>query len=178
MADGLNRVMLLGNLGADPELRFTQGGQAVLHMRLATTESYLDKDKQRKERTDWHNVTVWGKRGEALAKILTKGSGVFVEGSLRTSSYDNREGQKVYKTEINATEIILTGGKGNGQRHAADPAEDYDRTQEPAGADDFDPGVPAFEPVAPPATRPGGPFNQPRPGGGGYAPPPGRGVAR
>ena len=112
MADGLNRVMLLGNLGADPELRFTQGGQAVLHIRMATTESYLDKDKQRKERTDWHNVTVWGKRGEALAKFLTKGSTIFVEGSLRTSSYDNREGVKVYKTEINATNIILAGGKG------------------------------------------------------------------
>ena len=67
MAEGLNRVMLLGNLGADPELRFTQGGQAVLNMRLATTESYLDKDKVRRERTDWHNVVVWGKRGEALA---------------------------------------------------------------------------------------------------------------
>jgi single-strand DNA-binding protein len=151
MAEGLNRVMLLGNLGADPELRFTQGGQAVLHIRMATTESYLDKDKVRQERTDWHNVTVWGKRGEALAKFLTKGSTIFVEGSLRTSSYDNREGVKVYKTEINATNIILAGGKG-GQRHAADPADDYDRTQEPAGADDFDPGVPAFEP-APPAAR-------------------------
>ena len=112
MAEGLNRVMLLGNLGADPELRFTQGGQAVLHMRLATSESYLDKDKVRRERTDWHNVTVWGKRGEALAKILTKGSTIFVEGSLRTSSYDDRDGNKRYKTEINANNIILTGGRG------------------------------------------------------------------
>src|SRR6478736_3909500 len=110
MADGLNRVMLLGNLGADPELRFTQGGQAVLNMRLATTESYLDRDKVRKERTDWHNVVVWGKRGEALAKILTKGSSVFIEGSLRTSSYDDREGNKRYKTEVIANNILLTGG--------------------------------------------------------------------
>ncbi len=98
MADGLNRVMLLGNLGADPELRFTQGGQAVLNMRLATTESYLDKDKVRRERTDWHNVVVWGKRGEALAKILTKGESVFIEGSLRTSSYDDKDGNKRHKT--------------------------------------------------------------------------------
>ena len=115
MADGLNRVMLLGNLGADPELRFTQGGQAVLNMRLATTESYLDRDKVRRERTDWHNVVVWGKRGEALAKILTKGSSVFIEGSLRTSSYDDKEGNKRYKTEIHATNIILAGrGRGGG----------------------------------------------------------------
>src|SRR6478735_6558996 len=114
MSENLNRVMLLGNLGSDPELRFTQGGQAVLNMRLATTESYLDKDKVRKERTDWHSVVVWGKRGEALAKILTKGSSVFIEGSLRTSSYDNKEGQKVYKTEINATNLLLTGSRNRG----------------------------------------------------------------
>jgi single-strand DNA-binding protein len=120
MADGLNRVMLLGNLGADPELRFTQSGQAVLNMRLATTESYLDKDKVRRERTDWHSVVMWGKRGEALAKILTKGSSIFIEGSLRTSSYDNKEGQKVYKTEINATNLIITNSrKGGGGEHEA-----------------------------------------------------------
>lgn len=114
MAEGLNRVMLLGSLGADPELRHTQGGQAVLNIRLATSESYLDKDKVRRERTDFHNVTVWGKRGEALSKILTKGSTIFVEGSLRTSSYDDRDGNKRYKTEINANNIILTGGRGGG----------------------------------------------------------------
>ncbi|NUQ77396.1 MAG: single-stranded DNA-binding protein, partial [Polyangiaceae bacterium] len=114
MAEGLNRVMLLGNLGADPELRFTQGGQAVLNLRLATTETYLDKDKVRKERTDWHNVVVWGKRGEALAKILGKGSSIFVEGSLRTSSYDDRDGNKRYKTEVVASNVLLTGGRGRG----------------------------------------------------------------
>ncbi|MFT3773732.1 MAG: single-stranded DNA-binding protein [Minicystis sp.] len=114
MAEGLNRVMLLGNLGADPELRFTQGGQAVLNMRIATTESYLDKDKVRRERTDWHNVVVWGKRGEALGKILTKGSSVFIEGSLRTSSYDDRDGNKRYKTEIIANNVLLTGRGGRG----------------------------------------------------------------
>jgi len=115
MAEGLNRVMLLGNLGADPELRYTQSGQAVLNMRLATTESYLDRNKVRQERTDWHNVVLWGKRGEALAKFLTKGSTLFVEGGLRTSSYDDKEGNKRYKTEIHATNIILAGrGRGGG----------------------------------------------------------------
>ena len=108
MADGLNRVMLLGNLGADPELRFTQGGQAVLNMRLATTESYLDKDRVRRERTDWHNVIVWGKRGEALAKILTKGSGVLVEGGLHTYSYD-KDGVTRYGTEVVARDICFAG---------------------------------------------------------------------
>ena len=115
MAEGLNRVMLLGNLGADPELRYTQSGQAVLNMRLATTESYLDRNKVRQERTDWHNVVLWGKRGEALAKFLTKGTTIFVEGGLRTSSYDDKEGNKRYKTEIHATNIILAGrGRGGG----------------------------------------------------------------
>jgi single-strand DNA-binding protein len=112
VSEGLNRVMLLGNLGADPELRFTQGGQAVLNMRLATAESYLDKDKQRQERTEWHNVVLWGKRAEALGKILGKGSTIFVEGGLRTSSYE-KDGAKRYKTEVVASNVIL-GGRGNG----------------------------------------------------------------
>ncbi len=115
MADGLNRVMLLGNLGADPELRYTQGGQSVLNLRLATTESYLDKDKVRRDRTDWHSVVIWGKRGEALAKILGKGSSIFIEGSLRTSSYEDKEGNKRYKTEVVANNVILAGGKGGGR---------------------------------------------------------------
>jgi single-strand DNA-binding protein len=114
MAEGLNRVMLLGNLGADPELRYTQAGKAVLNMRLATTESYLDANKVRQERTDWHNVVLWGKRGEALAKFLTKGSTIFVEGGLRTSSYDDKEGHKRYKTEVHATNIILAGSRRGG----------------------------------------------------------------
>jgi len=113
MAEGLNKVMLLGNLGADPELKMTQSGQAVLKLRLATTETYLDKNQTRQERTEWHSVTMWGKRGEALAKFLTKGERIFVEGSLRTSSYE-KNGEKRYSTEINATNIIL-GGRGKGQ---------------------------------------------------------------
>src|SRR5690606_652277 len=114
MADGLNRVMLMGNLGADPELRMTSGGQAVLKLRLATAETYLDRNRNRQERTEWHSVVVWGKRAEALGKILSKGSRLFVEGSLRTSSYDDRDGNKRYKTEIVANNIILSGRSGGG----------------------------------------------------------------
>jgi single-strand DNA-binding protein len=115
MAEGLNRVMLLGNLGADPELRMTQGGQAVLKLRLATSETYVDKNRQRQERTEWHNVVVWGKRAEALAKILTKGSRIFIEGGLRTSSYDDRDGNKRYRTEIVANNLLLQGSGGGGR---------------------------------------------------------------
>lgn len=114
MAEGLNRVMLLGNLGADPELRMTSGGQAVLKLRLATAETYLDRNRNRQERTEWHSVVVWGKRAEALGKILSKGSRLFVEGALRTSSYDDRDGNKRYKTEIVANNIILSGRGGGG----------------------------------------------------------------
>src|SRR6187455_583267 len=114
MAEGLNRVMLLGNLGQDPELKMTSGGQSVLKLRLATSETYLDKNKVRQERTEWHSVVVWGKRAEALSKFLTKGSRLFVEGGLRTSSYDDKEGNKRYKTEVVANNIILAGGGGGG----------------------------------------------------------------
>jgi single-strand DNA-binding protein len=113
MADGLNRVMLLGNLGADPELKMTPSGQAILKLRLATAESYLDKSNTRQERTEWHSISIWGKRGEALAKILSKGSSIFVEGSLRTSSYE-KDGEKRYRTEIVANNIILAGRRGGG----------------------------------------------------------------
>src|SRR4051794_30641478 len=114
MAEGLNRVMLLGNLGADPELRMTSGGQAVLKLRLATSETYMDRNKTRQERTEWHNVVIWGKRAEALAKIMTKGTRIFVEGGLRTSSYDDRDGNKRYRTEVVAQNILLQGQGGRG----------------------------------------------------------------
>ncbi len=88
---------------------------------LATTESYLDKSNTRQERTEWHSVTVWGKRGEALAKFLTKGSNIFVEGSLRTSSYE-KDGEKRYRTEIVANNILLTGGRGKSDGASRDDA--------------------------------------------------------
>jgi len=121
--NGLNRVMLLGNLGADPELRMTGGGQAVLNLRLATTESYLDKQKARQERTEWHNVIVWGKRAEGLARILKKGDRIFIEGGLRTSSYDDRDGNKRYKTEVVASDVILNGKAVGGGSRKDDDAE-------------------------------------------------------
>jgi single-strand DNA-binding protein len=134
MADGLNRVMLLGNLGADPELRVTNGGQSVLKMRLATSESYLDRNRVRQERTDWHNVVVWGKRAEALGKMLSKGTRLFVEGGLRTSSYDDKDGNKRYRTEVIATNVIFAGARGSGGRSDEYGPPSEERAPAPAAA--------------------------------------------
>lgn len=133
MSQGYNRCLLLGNLGADPELRMTGGGQAVLKLRLATTESYLDKDKQRQERTEWHSVVIWGKRAEGLGKILHKGDRLFIEGGLRTTSWEH-EGQKRYRTEVVASEVILQGSPGGKRERQSEP----EREKEPVGAGDFD----------------------------------------
>ena len=114
MAEGLNRVTLIGNLGQDPELRFTQGGMAILNIRMATTESYLDRDKERQERTEWHTVVMWGKRGESLSRFLEKGSRICVEGRLQTRSWESKDGGKRYSTEVVATNLLLLGEKQQG----------------------------------------------------------------
>jgi single-strand DNA-binding protein len=117
MSEGLNRVILVGNLCADPELRFTQGAQGVLNMRVACSESYLHNN-ERKERTEFVNVTVWGKRGEALSKLLEKGSKVWVEGRLQTRSWDDKDGGKRYATDVVANNVGLMG---SGKRDASGP---------------------------------------------------------
>jgi single-strand DNA-binding protein len=169
MAEGLNRVMLLGNLGADPELRATQGGRSVLKLRLATTERYLDQNKAWQERTDWHNVVIWGNRADGLHRVLAKGSTIFVEGSLRTSSYENKEGQKVYRTEVIAQNIILAGGRGG--RPGAGPSDEFDHGP-PRGERPQASGAPRGggnpAPARPqPAAGGGGDFGDDYGGGGG-----------
>jgi single-strand DNA-binding protein len=121
MADGLNRAILIGNLGQAPELRHTQNS-AVLNIRLATTESFVNQDKQRQERTEWHTVVVWGKRAEALSKILNKGDRICVEGRIQTRSWEANDGSKRYATDIVATNILLLGGRRDG-RQEGDYAE-------------------------------------------------------
>lgn len=110
MADGLNQATLFGNLGADPELRVTPSGTSVLKLRMATTESYLDRNNARQERTEWHSITVWGKRGDALAKFLKKGDKLLIVGRIRTSTYE-KNGEKRYRTEIHAEQIFPAGAR-------------------------------------------------------------------
>lgn len=136
MADGLNRVTLLGNVGADPELRVTPQGQSVLKIRMATSESYLDKNRVRQEKTEWHSVVVWGKRAEALAKLVEKGSRILVEGGIQTRSYEDKDKNKRHSTEINCKELILCGGPGS-QRRAEPERQPGDDSFPGAEADDF-----------------------------------------
>ena len=121
MSDGLNRVTLIGNLGAAPELAYTQSKKPVLKCRLATSSSYYDETRQERiEQTEWHNVIVWGKRGEALAKILDKGGRLCVEGGLKTRKYHSeKHGCEMYVTEVVATNVLLLG---TGKRAASAPA--------------------------------------------------------
>ena len=112
--EGLNRVILAGNIGSEAELHFTQGGNAVLNIRLATNESWLDRDGQRQERTEWHSCSVFGKRAEALSKILRKGMPLLVEGRLQTSSWEDKEGVKRYRTDVIATNLVLLGSRKDG----------------------------------------------------------------
>lgn len=109
---GVNKVILIGNLGADPELRYTPGGQAVCDIRMATNEAWTDKSGQKQERVEWHRVVVWGKMAEVCKQYLTKGQRLYVEGRLQTRSWDDKEGQKRYSTEIVANDFMFLGGVG------------------------------------------------------------------
>ncbi len=108
----LNKVILIGNLGADPEKRVTGGGQTVTHFNIATTERWNDKSGQRQEKTEWHRIVVWGQQAENCAQYLNKGSSVCVEGRQQTREWE-KDGIKRYTTEINAQRVQFLGGRGN-----------------------------------------------------------------
>jgi len=111
----LNKVMIIGNLGADPELRTTTNGTGVCEMRIATNESWFDKaSNERKERVEWHRIIVWGKSGENCAKYLSKGSKAYVEGRIQTREWEDQSGNKRYTTEIVANSVQFLGSKGGG----------------------------------------------------------------
>src|SRR5580692_11890316 len=109
----INKVILIGNLGADPELKYTPSSRALCNLRIATTEVFKDKAGVKQERTEWHRVTVWGDQAENCSKYLAKGRSVYVEGKLQTRSYD-KEGQKHYATDIVADRVVFLGSGGAG----------------------------------------------------------------
>ena len=110
----VNKVILVGNLGRDAELRYTPGGAPVATLNLATTEVWNDKGGQRQEKTEWHRVVLWGKTAESLNEYLTKGKQIYVEGRLQTRQWDDKDGNKRYTTEIRGDRIVLLGGGGGG----------------------------------------------------------------
>ena len=124
----VNKVLLIGNLGKDPEVRFTGSGQAVARFPVATSEVWNDKEGQRQERTEWHNVVVWGKQAEQCGQYLTKGRQAYIEGSIRTRQYDDKDGNKRYITEVIAQRVQFLGGRGGeaprGGREAGGGAEE------------------------------------------------------
>lgn len=116
MAKGVNKVILVGRLGQDPELNYTDSGTAVCNMRMATGDSYTNRDGERVDTTEWHDVVAWGKLAEICGEYLEKGRQVYVEGSLQTRSWEDRDGNKRYSTEVKARDVVFLSGGEGGQR--------------------------------------------------------------
>ena len=115
MARGVNKVILLGNLGKDPEVKYTQSGMAIARFSLATTERAKDKDGNWQDKSEWHNLVAFGRTAEVAGEYLKKGRTIYIEGALRTSSWDDKEsGQKKYKTEVIVNDLVMVGGQRDG----------------------------------------------------------------
>jgi len=160
MARGVNKVILVGNLGADPETRSMPSGMTVTNIRIATSESWKDKASgAQQERTEWHSIALFGRLGEIAAEYLRKGSQVFVEGKLRTRKWQDKQGNDRYTTEIIADNMQMLGGRGGagggagaggaerggdrGAPAAAAPRDEYDQSPSPAGGkEEFDDDIP------------------------------------
>lgn len=127
MSASLNKVMLIGNLGAKPELKYLPSGQSVCEMRIATNESYKDKEGKKQDKTEWHRVKVWGKTGENCAQYLDKGRSVYLEGRIETRSWDDKtSGEKRYATEIVASVVQFLGSDKGGKRGASADDDTFD----------------------------------------------------
>jgi single-strand DNA-binding protein len=165
MARGVNKVILVGNLGGDPETRSMPSGMTVTNIRIATSESWKDKASgAQQERTEWHSIALFGRLGEIAAEYLRKGSQVFIEGKLRTRKWQDKQGNDRFTTEIIADNMQMLGGRGGGgggmsgggmgggagtgagsggSERSAPPREDYDQSPAPGGGkEDFDDDIP------------------------------------
>jgi single-strand DNA-binding protein len=136
MARGINKVILIGNLGRDPETRYSQGGNAVTNFSVATTENWKDRQSgEQQERTEWHNIVCFARLAEIAGEYLRKGSKVYIEGSLRTSSWE-QDGQKKYRTEVMARDMQMLDSRGGGAPSGFESAsESAPRANAPSGAD-------------------------------------------
>ncbi|MEM7250564.1 MAG: single-stranded DNA-binding protein [Pseudomonadota bacterium] len=153
MARGINKVILVGNLGADPETRYMPSGGAVTNVRIATSDSWRDKQSgEQRERTEWHRVVFFNRLAEIAAEYLRKGSQIYIEGRLQTRKWQGQDGQDRYTTEIVANEMQMLGGRGGGSAPSA-PPDDWGEPMPAAassggggggarGSDDFDDDIP------------------------------------
>jgi len=152
MARGVNKAILIGNLGNDPDMRYTASGAAVANISIATAESWRDKESgEQQERTEWHRVVAFGRLAEIMGEYLRKGSQVYIEGRIQTRKWQDKEGQDKYTTEIVANELQMLGGKSGGSaNYESAPQSQQNKAPEPqaapsaakAPADDFDDDIP------------------------------------
>lgn len=148
MARGINKVILVGNLGADPDTRYMPSGGAVTNLSIATSESWKDKQSgEQKERTEWHKVAMFNRLAEISAEYLRKGSQVYIEGKLRTRKWQDKDGKDRWTTEIIADEMQMLGGRGGGGGGAPAQNDDHSQPGQPSrdgggAADDFDDDIP------------------------------------
>lgn len=147
MARGINKVILVGNLGNDPDVKYTQTGMAITRISLATTSVRKDKDGNQQERTEWHRVVFFGKLGEIAGEYLRKGSSVYVEGSIKYDKFTGQDGVEKYSTDIVANEMQMLGGKqegqsgGSGGSRGGSPQRQQPQRQSPT-TDDFSDDIP------------------------------------
>jgi single-strand DNA-binding protein len=132
----VNKVIVLGNLGSDPEVRYTPSGKAVANFSLATSEKYTNKDGEKEEKTEWHRIVAWGRLGEICGEYLSKGSQIYIEGRLQTRTWEDRDGNKRYTTEIVAHTMQMLGGAWKGGEAAS--IEESHPSEEPISIPDDD----------------------------------------
>ena len=148
----VNKVILIGNLGKDPEVKYTPQGTPVAKFSLATNERFKDKDGNWQDRTEWHNIVLWQRLAEIAGEYLKKGSKVYIEGRLRTDSWDDKQtGQKKYMTQIVGNDLVLLGGRGEG---AGDYAGGQRTASAPSAGNNFDQSAPPAEHAPAPAAGP------------------------
>ena len=133
---GVNKAILIGNLGKDPELRYTPGGQAVASFSLATGEKWRDKDGNLQDRTEWHNIVVWGRQAETAKEYLSKGRSVYVEGRIQTRSWEDKDGNKRYTTEIVAQRLQFLGSRDQGVPSGGETPPEAPQPEELSAEDD------------------------------------------
>ena len=143
----LNKVMLIGNLGKDPEVRYTAGGTAVASFSLATSEKFKSKDGQWEEKTEWHNITLWGRTAEIAGEYLAKGRTVYIEGRLQTRKWTDKEGKDRYTTEIVGEKMQMLGGKGEGGQGGGNQGGGQRYNSRPQQSDSYGQGSSYEEPV-------------------------------